>query len=130
MSRWSDVMKLTVITSFAYYLKGNPGVYQLGYMRGGFFLPRYIGRARTEKTCLYTRLTSYYSARCHNNTLKTKLGGGTHHVWFRVCRVSDPAFTEAHQLYTHEIGLKGRYDWNERYEYSALRHGGWEFEGD
>jgi hypothetical protein len=122
MARWSDAMKLTDIHFHRPYLKGFPGVYELGYVRGGYFYPKYIGRARTEQTCLFTRLRSYIDPnRCHNKYLLAKLEAERHNVWFHVCRVADPAFSEASLLFQFGLGRDdGLYAWNQRYESGQL----------
>jgi len=125
---WSRPQKLMSASS-RLDLRNVPGAYELGYVRNGRFQPKYIGRARR---CLYTRLTSYTKVnRCHNASMLLKLTQERLLVYFRLAQVSDPAYFEAKRLYTYEIGRHGgMYEWNGRYEYSALRKDGWEFEGE
>lgn len=118
MPRWSDAMRLDQVEFFRDELRGETGVYEIGFVRDGVFLPKYIGRARTPTSCLYTRLSSYTNPnRCHNKFIYLKIQAYYYNLWCHVYRASDPAATEARMLDRHMIRRDGGlYEWNLRYE--------------
>ena len=128
MANWTQPKRLIDVKEYRGELYQQYGVYELGFKRNNQFIAKYVGRARTGSSCLYSRLSSYISeGRCHNIHLRGKIDLDRHSVWYHISRVGDPAFTEAYLLYTHEVGRHdGLYQWNERYEYAALRRAGWE----
>ena len=132
MANWTQPRRLINVADYYDELSGHYGVYELGFKRGDFFIPKYVGRARAGSSCLYGRLSSYINeGRCHNIHLRGKIGMERHSVYFHISCVGNPAFTEAYLLYTHEIGRHGGlYEWNRRYEYAALREAGYSFHGE
>ena len=83
MARWSDAMRLTEFRLHREYLSGYCGCYEIGYVRGNLFSPKYIGKTID----LYRRMREYNDEnKCHNDQIAERLFGERSHLWFHVIR--------------------------------------------
>ncbi len=117
MARWSDAMKLNQYEKFRYFLDGFSGCYEIGHLRSGEFMPKYIGRGEN----VWTRIKTYMDPiRCHNSHIAQRLTLERHNLWFRVIRTARFHGLEARHQSRHGVGEEGLYEWNQRIERSFL----------
>jgi hypothetical protein len=117
MARWSDLMKLSAYESHRQFLEGFAGCYEIGYAKGGYFSPKYVGRGAN----IWKRIETYMDPnKCHNDYILEKLSSERHNLWFRVLRTERYHGLEARMQDRHGIGETGLYTWNKRVERSFL----------
>lgn len=106
---WRDVANPRSLSLWA-LAPDEPGFYELGFVRGGRFEPRYGGRA--SGLTLRERLRQHWE-RSHNP-----------HVWRERKRVSyrcKPLPSDAHARYVEAHYLAAfDYPWNQRQEWSEM----------
>ena len=118
MARWSDCYLLSEVRLRRPELQ-SAGVYELGFIRrraGSLeneFTPFYVGKAKV----LYNRLSSYVSARCHNELIRIQHETGHLRIWYHTFRTLSYADSEARLQNRLGIGDAGYYRWNKRLEF-------------
>lgn len=127
MARWSHAMKLSDYEAFEDELQ-DPGVYELGFVREGFFYPKYVGKAPVT---LWSRIRTYgaeLGKRSHNAHVASLSLAQFNKVYFHVIRCRGdfaPAVREALLLIRHRYGHGVLYEWNQRYEIQVLLDAGY-----
>ena len=117
MARWTDCYRLCDVRDRRADLQAS-GVYELGFVRrttGGslnLFTPLYVGKAKV----LYNRLSSYISARCHNELVWLQYETGHLHIWYHTFKTLNYSATESRLQNRLGIGGGGYYRWNKRIE--------------
>jgi hypothetical protein len=113
MARWSNSIKLTDYKAFREELEGQSGVYEIGYVRDGWFYEKYAGKAK----CLWQRISSYNSDKCHNHDIRAKnLEAERKLLYFHYYRTNDYAGAESRMLHRHGVKEAGLYRFNGRLE--------------
>jgi hypothetical protein len=118
LARWSDAMKFDVANLHSYKFKLEKfGVYELGFIKGSFFYPKYVGKAGDQT--LYARLRQYHYPSSESKIppqLQQHFWVHRSYVWFHVFETIRPFETEQRLLERHKIGAdKGLYEWNRKY---------------
>ncbi len=126
MARWSDAMRLSRYYEYSADLQYY-GVYEIGFIIGGEFVPKYIGMA--DRQFLIKRIETYcLSAKCHNEGVRRAIARQRRTLYFHVMKITRPrgaALREALMLHRHGRGNEWLYEWNRRYEYQILRDSGY-----
>ena len=113
MARWSDAIALKGCHHWKKELN-HPGVYEIGFVRGGEFSPMYVGKASTS---IYSRLSKHWNERGSKSIVEYYARRTRDLLYFHFIVTENYDAMERNLLARHGIGRDdGLYAWNRKYE--------------